>query len=336
MKDLGQKEGAIRLLTEAMKIDKNNRLTILSHECKREVASHALSAANDLAMKDIIFVEIPEIIRPLKHLPRPLLGAMDQSDGLVYFASRMQEEAYTFNDPLLSRCKEKNLTLCYLYDPQIRYFEEGIAADYETVQGKCSKVAKILAESEEIQVESDLGTSLTFSVYKKVLPRGPVISPEMRQIQAPEGEVMSVPVETSFNGKLVVDHTVTKAGIPPSPVAWTFHKGQATKVEGDELFLSNLLNSLKGSDERVRSLKGIWIAEFALGTNDWCVLDDNISNCEKVAGTLHFGMGQEENKIGVDRGERYHFDSMVTNAAVTVKGKDGTKRLITEKGRLLI
>jgi leucyl aminopeptidase (aminopeptidase T) len=83
-------------------------------------------------------------------------------------------------------------------------------------------------------------------------------------------------------------------------------------------------------------LVGISIAEFAMGANDWAVLDNNISNCEKVAGTVHFGMGQTVANIGVNRGEKFHFDSMVTTASVTAIGKNGRKTRLIEKGKLLI
>lgn len=88
----------------------------------------------------------------------------------------------------------------------------------------------------------------------------------------------------------------------PSPIVWEFKNGQVVDAKGDKTFLQRLLDRIRKSDSRVTDLRGMWIAKFSVGTNEWARFDENISNSEKVAGGIHFGMGNSEG-LGPDRGE---------------------------------
>jgi leucyl aminopeptidase (aminopeptidase T) len=216
--------------------------------------------------------------------------------------------------------------------------EQGIAADYSVVHKKGNKIKEILENSDKIEITSDLGTDLTFSIYTdKIFSRSPIFVTEERYWnQAPEGEVMSCPIESTFNGRMVVDGVVTAMGEVPTPIIWDFKDGIVANVKGDENFLKNLLKLLQQSDKRMNSLIGIWIAELSIGSNEWAVYDDNISNCEKVAGGIHLAMGKTAGGIGVDRGETYHFDNIIKESTLIVKMKNGEQTKILEAGKLLI
>lgn len=108
------------------------------------------------------------------------------------------------------------------------------------------------------------------------------------------------------------------------------------KINGDKLDLELLLEALKSSDPNVKSFEGMYIAEFALGTNDWAKIDDNISNCEKVSGTVHFGIGHTVAGIGIERGEKYHFDILTKDLTVDVEMESGKSVRLVESGELII
>jgi len=183
---------------------------------------------------------------------------------------------------------------------------------------------------------SEIGMNLTFSIYThNIIPRSPVFPKDFYWNQAPEGEVMTCPVENSFNGTLVVDGPVTGMGQPENLTKWTFKDGIVTNVEGDDEFLSSLLTNLQASDKRLKSLIGIWIAEFSIGVNNWAVFDDNISNCEKVSGGIHFSMGNSEG-LGVDRGETFHFDNIVKTPTIIVTDINGEKISLSQSGKSII
>jgi len=115
-----------------------------------------------------------------------------------------------------------------------------------------------------------------------------------------------------------------------------FEKGRNIKIDGDKSDLELLLEALKSSDPNVRSFEGMYIAEFALGVNDRAKIDDNISICEKVSGTVHFGIGHSVAGIGIERGERFHFDVLTKDLNVDVEMESGEAIRLVESGKLLL
>ena len=331
-------EGAKKLLLESLQITKKDKIVILSTEGMAEFTKFLIKAVVNLNKKDICNIVIPEEFRPMKSVPDLLVDIAQKADGVIHITERRAEEDFTFIRPFRSMCETNQCKYLYLYDAKLDYLGEGgINADYGIVNKKTIKVAELLKESSEIFVSSDYGTSLSFELYNTVVPRGPVFGKGQYANQAPEGETMSVPIEESFKGKLIVDGPVTGVGKLRELISWEFEKGKVTKCEGNKSDLDKLFKILKSSDSNIRSLEGISIAEFALGTNDWARADENISNCEKVSGTVHFGMGHRVGGIGKERGEKYHFDSMlINNVSVKIKSKTGKLIELIISGKLIL
>lgn len=331
-------EGAQKLLAESLQITKKDKIVILSTEGMTEFTKYLFKAAVKLNKKDICNIVIPEEFRPMKSVPDLLVVIAQEADGVIHITERRAEEDFTFIRPFRSMCETNQCKYLYLYDANLDYLGKGgINADYGIVNKKTIKVADLLKESSKIFVSSDYGTSLSFELYNTVVPRGPIFGKGQYTNQAPEGETMSVPIEESFEGKLIVDGPVTGVGKLKELISWEFEKGKVTKCEGNKSDLDKLFKILKSSDSNIRSLEGISIAEFALGTNDWARADENISNCEKVSGTVHFGMGKRVGGIGKDRGEKYHFDSMLmNNVSVKIKSKTGKLVELVISGKLML
>lgn len=331
-------EGAKKLLFESLQINQNDKVLILASEGMMVFAKYIFKAAVDFNRKDLCYIIIPDNFRPIVKVPDLLGDIGKESNKIIHITDRRAEEDYTFIRPFRAICENNKSKYLYLYDAKIDYLENGgINADYKIVNKKCKEVARLLKESLEINVSSKLGTSLSFKIYDKVFPRSPIFDKEQYANQAPEGETTAVPLEESFEGRLVVDGPVTGVGKAKELIIWEFENGKVSKVNGNKDDLDRLFKFLKSSDPTIKSLEGISIAEFALGTNDWAKVDDNISNCEKVSGTVHFGMGHRIGNVGKERGEKYHFDSMLIND-VSVKIKNNKSDVIDliSFGKLLV
>lgn len=330
-------EGAKKLIAEGLRLKVTDNLIIVATESKINVAMYIVEAAKALEIDDILLIQTPEILRPITKVSETLSAAVTKAKALIHVIDRQPEEDFRFNRPLRTVCAQNRCMYCFLYDPVPCYLKEGINANYAMVEEKCKKIAEILEESERIDVKTDLGTSFSFSIYNESVEiHGPVFAEDEFIKQAPDGEVSACPVSDTFNGKVVVDGPITSVGPPTTPISWTFKDGKTVGVDGDERFLGGLLGVLKRADKMVCSLIGIWIAEFAIGGNEWAVLDDNISNSEKVVGTIHIGMGRTDWVLGPDRGETFHFDSVITNCTMHITTMDGRKIRLLESGRLTI
>mgnify|MGYP006294683687 CR=1 FL=1 len=328
-------QGAANLI-KSLGLNKDDGLIIMSNEDNQQYCSYILDAAKELGIKNNIYIVIPENYRPIESLPGILLDTIKDAKGLIFVSTRKVEEDFTFNRPIQDWCIEYQVKYAYTWDAKLNYLKEGIAADYQAVDKKTKQIKKILENSTAVQVTSEIGTDLAFSVYtQNIIPRSPLFPEDRFWNQAPEGEVMSCPIEDSFNGVLVVDGVVTGLGQVPSPIRWEFKDGRVVDVQGDEQFLTRLYNRNKQSDKRLSSLKGIWIAEFSIGSNDWAVFDDNISNCEKVSGSIHIAMGNSEG-LGMDRGETFHFDNIIKTPTVIISRKNEDNFTLIKSGKLMI
>ncbi len=329
------RQGAANLI-KSLELKKNDGLIIMSNENNQQYCSYILDAAKELGIKNNIYIVIPENYRPIDSLPEILLDTIKDAQGLIFVSTRKVEEDFTFNRPIQDWCIENQVKYAYTWDAKLNYLKEGIAADYQEVDKKTKQIKEILENSISLQVTSDIGTDLSFSLYThNIIPRSPLFPKDRVWNQAPEGEVMSCPVEKTFNGTLVVDGVVTGLGQVPSPIRWEFKDGRVVDVQGDKQFLTRLFNRIKRSDNRLNDLKGIWIAEFSVGSNDWAVFDDNISNCEKVSGGIHIAMGNSEG-LGIDRGETFHFDNIIKTPTVIINNKEGEQFTLIKSGRLMI
>ena len=328
-------KGAINLI-KSLELKHEDGLIIMSNENNQKYCRHILDAAKSIEMKNIVYIVIPEDYRPMNYLPVILLDTIKDAKGLIYISTRKVEEDFTFNRPIEDWCIKNKVRYAYTWDAKLDYLKEGIAADYQTVDKKTRDIKKILENSKDVCVTSDLGTNLTFSVYThNIRPRSPIFPKDRFWNQSPEGEVMSCPIESSFNGKLVVDGVITGLGEPSNPVSWDFRDGRVINVEGNKEFLKRLLDRIKKSDDRLNDFEGMWIAEFSIGSNDWARFDDNISNCEKVSGGVHFAMGNSEG-LGINRGETFHFDNIVKTPTVTINKKNGEKFILIKSGKLMM
>ena len=333
-------KGAKNLL-ESLNLKSNDGLIIMSSEDNLKFSSIIIEVAKYKGFKNILYILIPDILRPISKIPEVLYNVINNSKALIVNINRLSEETFTFIRPLSDLCNKKKVKHLLSYEPKLKYLKEGIAADYMAIEKKTKNLKEILEESENIEVISEFGTSLKFKIYKDIAARSPLFESGQYINQAPEGEVMACPVEETFNGKLVADGTITGMGKPPEPIEWEFKNGQVTKVKGNEEFIAKLLSMIQRADKRVRTLKGVWIAEFALGTNDRAEYDDNLSNCEKVSGGIHVAVGKTcgvtvGRFLGKDRGETFHIDNILTNCTVTVNKKNGEKVIIIKSGKLII
>jgi len=334
-------KGAANLL-DTFELKSNDGLIIMSSENNLKYSNIFSEAAKYKGFKNILFILLPDVLRPITKIPDILYNVLDNSKAMIVNVDRYYEEVFTFIRPLSDLCRKKKVRHVIAWEPNVKYLKEGLAADNMVLKKKTEKLKEIIKESENIEVISELGTNLKFEIYKDIAARTPFFDSGDYRNQAPEGEVMTCPVEETFNGKLVVDGTITGMGKPPlEPVEFEFENGQITKVKGNEEFIAKLLTKIQSSDKRVKTLKGAWVAEFAIGTNEWAKFDYNLSNCEKVGGGIHIAFGKTCGAsvgrfLGKDRGETFHIDNIATNCTITVNKKNGEKVIVVKSGKLLI
>jgi hypothetical protein len=348
--------GAKKLLVEGLGIEKDESLLIYSDERLVPVAKYTVRAAKALGIEDTILMVNPDDLRPRRNAPSPLLKAIEGSNAMLYFFDRIPEETtpgtiLPYRRELNEALEGNNVRNIGLYDPKPWYFDRGgIWADYAIVDEKGRAIVEALSDCQMVEITSEAGTQVSFEInveeeiqgHRGPRYRGPSVKLTQREypnklgVQAPEAEGGCPPLMNTVNGRIAIDGAITGLGVPPLPVVLTFENGKIKNVEGDSFFLEEMKNFIgKLLGERPETLLCLdHIDEFSIGFNDWAVLDDNISNCEKVAGTCHFGIGHGSMSEGPGHGE--YFDFMMNQPTIIITREDDTKYKLIDEGKLLV
>jgi len=134
----------------------------------------------------------------MENVPSLLIDIIKKSDAFLHITDRIASEDYAFFRSLRRHCIQNKVPFIFLYDTKLNYLVEGINADYKIVDKKTEKIKGIFEKSSLIKVTSLQGTSLSFELYKKIVPRSPFFRENQYWIQSPEGEVMACPIESTF------------------------------------------------------------------------------------------------------------------------------------------
>lgn len=121
-------------LLKSLDLGIRGSLIIVSSEGNKEFLNYILKAMKLEKIENIIFIMLPDILRPITEIPIPLKGAIEKSSALIHIVNRVAEENFTFNRPLQDLCISKKCKYIYIYDAKLQYLKEGIAADYNAVE----------------------------------------------------------------------------------------------------------------------------------------------------------------------------------------------------------
>jgi aminopeptidase len=166
---------------------------------------------------------------------------------------------------------------------------------WKEVKDHQNKVIKFLTKFSKIRVVAP-GTDISFS-YKN---RGWMNCDG--QLNFPDGEVFTCPVENSANGIVKFTYPACFNGREVENVELTFDKGIVVKATAskNQEFLTEMLNTDTGARK---------LGEFAIGTNKGVDrFTKNILFDEKIAGTVHFAVGLSAPGCGGKNKSSIHWD----------------------------
>ncbi len=203
---------------------------------------------------------------------------------------------------------------CYLdLDNPIKKWEE--------IDKEQKRIAGILNNTSKIRFIGDK-TDITFSTD------GRTWIPCSGNMNFPDGEIFTSPVENSGNGTIYFDFPQNYHGSSAKEVYITLKEGKVieAKAQSGNDFLQNMLNT----DEGAR-----FVGEIAIGTNERIQnVTGNILFDEKIGGSIHIAFGSSYPEAGGKNKSGLHWD-MIKNM------KNGGKiyaddKLIYENGKFII
>lgn len=189
------------------------------------------------------------------------------------------------------------------------------------IDNEQKRIAEILNKTSKIRIVGDK-TDVTFST------KGRTWVPCSGNMNFPDGEIFTSPVEDSANGTIYFDFPQNYHGSTAREVYITLENGKVVEAHaevGNE-FLQSMLNMDEGSK---------FVGEVAIGTNERVQdVTGNILFDEKIGGSIHIAFGASYPEAGGKNQSGLHWD-MIKNM------KDGGKiyvddKLIYENGKFII
>ena len=200
-----------------------------------------------------------------------------------------------------------------------------MTVDFHALQTRTQALARAMTGAQTISVTSDAGTNVTFSVAgRTAFSLDGFYHAEYGFATLPPGEAPICPVEGTMQGTLVFDYSMDSLGRLSQPLTLMVEGGEVASVTGameDVRFLERLF----ARDPTARN-----IAEFAIGTNPNARLIGNLAEDKKLAGTVHFAIGDNESLGGHVRSS-IHLDGLMLKPTVLAN-----QRLLVQQGQLII
>ena len=271
--------------------------------------------------------------------PQAVCEAMKTVDVNILLASTGMLHSHANHNAMAAGvpviCMDGGMTL--------EMFQSGAATeDQREMAIRQHWVAKnIFGENAKIcRVTSKYGTDLTYNVEGRIfIPKLPDENfvpykinslgrnkkiPFLRFLY-PNGEFNVPPVESSANGKLVIDLCMHQLGRLSSPIELTIKDGRVTSIDGgiDAFTLRNYLATY--GDENAY----VCPAEASVGINSKALVRGVQREDKNIMGTLHFGLGTNVD-VGGTIMSNIHMDGVILEPTLYV---DGDKRM--EHGKFL-
>lgn len=198
--------------------------------------------------------------------------------------------------------------------------EGGLDADYPRIAKSIKKFGRKFQRSKEIRLTTEEGTDLTASIENRswILDDNGLCNKRGMITNLPAGKVFIAPIESSINGKLVIDGVF----LPriEGEITMDISKGVAENIEGP----SEVVDLLK------RSKCGRTICELGIGMNPRARVSGNMLEDQKAKGTVHIGFGDNTTFGGEVRCDM-HNDGMLKTPTLEIDGVT-----VLEKGRFLL
>jgi leucyl aminopeptidase (aminopeptidase T) len=189
-----------------------------------------------------------------------------------------------------------------------------VKADFFGIKPVVDDLGERITAGRRIHITSPRGTDLTAIIEGR---RGncEIWSREPGQVSgAPGIEVNVPPLESSTEGKLVVDASVAGIGLIHEPIHLTVERGRVTKFEGGVQAeqLAQLIASANDPHAYV-------IAEIGIGLNPEGQITGNIIEDESAFGTAHVALGNNT-AHGGENPAPIHVDMVFSEPTIAVDG----------------
>ena len=299
-------DNAIKVFENNLNLKKDEKVVIITDDRMRREAMPFYEAAC-IKGNETVFLQFPANYKSGEEPPLIIAQAMKDADVALCVTSASLTHTHAKKEAAATGTRigtMPGMTLSML--------EKGaIEADPKVVEELTAKFTTLLDQASDVTIEKD-GEVLSFSIVdRKGIASTGIFRENGQSGNVPSGEAFIAPLETSANGKLVVDGSIAQIGKVTEAVTLTIENGRLVEATGDQ---GEDLLTLLGKD------KGRLIAEFGIGTNPAARITGVVLEDEKVFGTIHIAFGSNK-PFGGETEAGVHIDCVVKAPTVWIDGK---------------
>jgi leucyl aminopeptidase (aminopeptidase T) len=204
------------------------------------------------------------------------------------------------------------------FNPEMFYSGGPMAVDYIQVAENTQQLAGLLTSARTAKITSPAGTDITVGIEGRsgMSDDGNYESPG-RWGNLPAGEAYIAPVEGTADGRLVLEpgwfRQLTRQ------IAFSIEKGLITGVEGEGPVAESFrqLFAFDSTDPQVVARRNV--GELGIGTNPNARSVESGLECEKIIGTVHFGIGDNAHMGGLVVSDS-HVDLIINKPSLLLDG----------------
>jgi leucyl aminopeptidase (aminopeptidase T) len=206
-------------------------------------------------------------------------------------------------------------------------FFTSLDIDWKRLKEDTERLASLLSSAKEITLTSSNRTNLNFKVEGRIaFPDTGILNNPGDFGNLPAGEVYLAPVEEETYGNLVIEYAPTFK--LKSPLNLIIREGKVIEIEGKDdykFFLKKKFKEIKNSD---------MVGELGIGTNEEARDALNILEAEKIKGSVHVALG-DNNGFGGKIKASFHQDYVIFNPTLKIKFSSKEEKIIIENGKIL-
>jgi leucyl aminopeptidase (aminopeptidase T) len=301
------------ILTECGGISISDRVLILCDSTTKDI-SNAFTKISKNKANFVQCIEIPKLISHGQEPPTDVVDEMCQATLIISLCRYSLAHSQARIDSATAGARFLSLPL-YNWDlldnpcVQVNYKAQASIVHY---------FANAFTEGNIVHVTSFAGTDLTIGINQRIGNYCPGFVENAGDLGSPPDiEANISPLETSAQGKIVVDGSITcpELGLLTTPVILSVSQGKVVSVSSERMDYVKIIESMLGELDSPRRV----VAECGVGLNPLALLTGSMLTDEGTLGCVHFGLGAN-NTVGGNNKVDFHLDFVVRSPNLSIDG----------------
>lgn len=304
----GAFEAAVRtILFDCVGITDSEELLIVTDDKKLELSRAVAGISRGCGISTVI---VEGAAQSGGEPPRTVANAMLASDAALLITSGSFS-----NTGARARANENGTRIASMPTITREIIESAMSGDLDALRRRTLQLAKLLNGADTAHITSEAGTDLTVSLSgRAAMADTGDLGGKGAFGNLPCGEACISPVEGTGEGTLVIDGVIFGVGMmKDSPLTLKINGGRITDVLG--VYREAFRSFVSRYDSNAAS-----VAEFGIGTNETCHIQNNVLVDEKVFGTVHIACGNNK-FIGGTQMSNIHYDMIIERPTVYLDEK---------------